>query len=520
MNNAALLRTLIIYAICIPVAIFVGYRLTNPLTYSTFAVVGMFLLLLLFPVLVRWHHLLLIASWNVVAVMFFIPGQPAVSLVMVAMSLGIALLQKAMDRDVRFLSAPSLTASLIVLAVVVLFTAKLTGGIGIKTLGSNVYGGKRYVLIIGAILGYFAMTAFRIPRKKAGLYVALFFLGGLTGLVGDLVYVVGGSSLSFIFWMFPPNIVALQAGYLEIGASRLSSAGPLASAVCFYMLAKFGFRGLFDVSKPWRMGLFLASLVFGMLGGYRGLLILFGLSFIPQFFFEGLHRTRLLPLVLIGGLLAAALTIPFASKMPFMVQRTLSIVPFIKLDPMVTMDAEATVDWRFKMWTAVTRMVPEYLWLGKGFGFTAADFARINRMSESSDAAENWDSTAVGNYHNGPLSVIITFGIWGAIAFAWFLTASVRALYANFRWGDSELHRINTLLFSVYIGKTVVFLIVGGGIESDMAQFAGWLGLSIALNGGIASRPAEIPAPEPEQPQPLLMSPRPMFHRSRSFLNG
>src|SRR3990170_1727207 len=123
MNNAALLRTLIIYAVCVPLAVFVGYQLTDPLTYSTFAMVGLFLLILVFPILMKWHHLLLVASWNVIAVMFFIPGSPHLWLVMVAISLTVSILHRTLDRRVRFINVPQLTWPLVCLAVVVLVTA-------------------------------------------------------------------------------------------------------------------------------------------------------------------------------------------------------------------------------------------------------------------------------------------------------------------------------------------------------------------------------------------------------------
>jgi hypothetical protein len=39
MNNApAIFRSLIVYAICMPLAIMMGYLLTNPLDYSTAAI--------------------------------------------------------------------------------------------------------------------------------------------------------------------------------------------------------------------------------------------------------------------------------------------------------------------------------------------------------------------------------------------------------------------------------------------------------------------------------------------------
>ena len=65
MNNApAILRSLVIYAVIVPLAIFIGYLLANPMDTSAFVQAGVLGLVLGFPLLLRWHQPLLILSWN------------------------------------------------------------------------------------------------------------------------------------------------------------------------------------------------------------------------------------------------------------------------------------------------------------------------------------------------------------------------------------------------------------------------------------------------------------------------
>ncbi|HMP81191.1 MAG TPA: hypothetical protein PKA41_00620, partial [Verrucomicrobiota bacterium] len=116
MHNTALIRNLIVYAIVLPLAIVLGYQLTEPLGQGTFFVVGMLVLALAFPILLRWHHFMLVASWNVIAVMFFLPGAPHVWLPMAGLSLGITVLQRSVNRDMRLINEPRVTWSLILLA--------------------------------------------------------------------------------------------------------------------------------------------------------------------------------------------------------------------------------------------------------------------------------------------------------------------------------------------------------------------------------------------------------------------
>jgi len=73
-NSTAILRALIIYAICVPLAIVVGYvavSTVNAPNYSNFVVFGVLALILAAPILLRWHHPLLFLSWNMLLVVFF-----------------------------------------------------------------------------------------------------------------------------------------------------------------------------------------------------------------------------------------------------------------------------------------------------------------------------------------------------------------------------------------------------------------------------------------------------------------
>src|ERR1019366_1861457 len=164
-NNAAILRSLIVYSICIPFAIWMGYLLAaeSPLyERSNWIIWGLLGLLFCAPILLRWHHLLLIASWNFGMTLFFLPGTPSLMMPMVCLSLAISVLHRTLNSEARFISAPQITWPLVCLTAVVLITAKLTGGIGLHSLGNETMGGKKYIMLFIGILGYFALTAQRI----------------------------------------------------------------------------------------------------------------------------------------------------------------------------------------------------------------------------------------------------------------------------------------------------------------------------------------------------------------------
>lgn len=507
MNRTTLLRSLVVYAICLPLAVFLGYQLTDPLTYSAFGAIAVVVSVLLFPILMRWHHFLLVAGWNTVMVLFFIKGNPPVWFVMTALSLGVSILQRTMNRHLRFISVPQVTWPLILLAFVVIVTAQLTGGIGVRALGSDVYGGKKYVFLLGGILGYFALTSQRIPPNKAGLYVGAFFLMGLTGLVGDF-FIMVSPAFEFVFWLFPPSIY--EEGNFELGTTRMFGVVAFSTAVFNYMLARHGIKGIFSLNRPWRLILFCLSVAVGLLGGFRSLVIILGLTFMIQFYLEGLHKSRLMPAMVFSALLAAVVMVAVAPKLPFTFQRAISFLP-IELDRVAVADAEGSAEWRKLMWVAVLPQVPKHLLLGKGYALSAQEFTTLRTMREGGEFsfAENWDSAVVGDYHNGPLSVLLPFGIWGAIAFLWFLWAALRVLYANYRNGPPEFRLYNTLILAAFATRVIMFFVVFGSLNSDISIFAGLLGLSVSLNGGVC-KPTPAPLPAANKSLDLaIIGPRP-----------
>ncbi len=494
MNNndpariAAVLRSLIVFVVCAVVAIIIGVMMTNPLTYSSLGFVGALCAVLFIPILLRWHHPLMILSWNTPIMVFFLKGDPRLCLVMIAISLVISISERALNQQ-RFINVPTITWSLLCLIGVVLITAKLTGGFGLKAFGSEVYGGKKYIFLVVAILGYFALTSRPIPLDKARLYVTFFFVGGTLGIIGDF-YQIAPGFLHPLFWLIPPTL--FDPGGFTVGSTRLIGTAWGATAIVNVLILRYGLRGIFFTNKLWRPVMFFASILLIFLGGFRSALILTGATIMLQFFLEGLHRTKLLPLFILLTFGCMAAMIPLASKLPYTFQRTLAFLPkdLVHLSPDARMEAQGSLDWRLDMWKALLPQIPKHLLLGKGYAISMEDFQMMGQDSafQSADAGQQALALSM-DYHNGPLSVILPFGIWGVIVFTWFLIASVRIMYLNYRYGDPELQLLNTFLFNAYVIACVDFVFLFGGLADGMSGFTGMLGLSICLNRGVCRAP-------------------------------
>src|SRR6266567_4597521 len=107
-NVPSLLRSLFVYSICLPLAVMLGYLMADPYDQATFSAVGLVLFLLLLPLLLKWHHAWLVATWNTSAVLFFLPGHPQIWLVLAWLSLLIGVGRFILNRNLKFLAAPSL----------------------------------------------------------------------------------------------------------------------------------------------------------------------------------------------------------------------------------------------------------------------------------------------------------------------------------------------------------------------------------------------------------------------------
>jgi hypothetical protein len=479
-----------IYAIVLPLAVFIGWMAVDLANWdrTSFGVMAAVVFVLLIPVLLKWHYPILIFTWGTAITIFFLPGSPSLWMLMAGATFALAILRRIMQKRSAFLSAPSIATTLAALGIVVVVTAKLTGGMGIQAAGSSTIGGRGYYYILAAIIGYFALASIPIPADKQKRYVNLFLLSSLVTGVSNLIY-FAGPSFYVLFLIFPMGFAAVQAS-TELSGSIVRVAGfaTAASGIVYWQLATHGLRGV--MTKWWRLLLVLVAIGIGSLGGYRSVLVSLGLVFILLFLLEGLLRSRIFPITLLGGCIVFAALIPLASKLPGSVQRTVSFLPLVKVDPWVSRDAASSLEWRFLIWRAVLPDLPRYIWLGKGYAINPTEMYLAAEAERRGRAQHSQTVSITGDYHNGPLSVYVPFGSFGLLAFLAFLVASIRVLFLNYRYGAEELRTINRFFLAYFGAKIIFFLFFFGGLAGELFQFTGIMGLSVALNHGVCRRPS------------------------------
>lgn len=498
-STFAITRNHLIFGLCLPLAVLLGYVLAEPFESTSLTVFLIIAAVLIVPVLMRWYHPLLILSWNMTLYVAYLPGSPQFWAVMSFMGLFFAVLNRSVNPEFRFAHVPAITLPLLALMLVVIVTAMASGGIGFRVLGSQTVGGSNYFYLVAAAAGYFALSSRAIRQHRVILCLAMFFLPGVTAIIGRLAQAAGPGA-SFLFPFFPPdtdpNALELVQSF-ELGTTRVNGMMVMGIAIFSWVLARHGIAGVFSFTRPWRMAILLAAVIFGTFGGFRSAVVLMATTFLILFTLEKLWWTRIFLILVLGLTLGGALLVGFADKLPLAVQRSLSFLP-LEIDPMTRESAEGSTQWRVDMWKAMLPQVPQYFFRGKGYNVSGDElFKSQESMFRGLEA--QWASAAmVGDYHNGPLSVLIPFGIWGFIAFVWLLAAGARFLYTNFRDGAPGLRRINAYLLALFVARILFFVFVFGTLRADLYHFMGILGLSVALN--VSGQPPNQPAEEAMAP--------------------
>lgn len=477
MNRSNLIRLLLVYGLCLPLAVVVGYHLAQPFALTTVSLVGLLLFVIATPLLLRAYHPILVATWNTTFILILLPGRPYLWLVMAFVSFAVALVLRAVRREeISLFPVKSVAIPLALLLVVTVVTAQLTGGIKFRATGAEAWGGKRYFVIWASILGFFAIASRATPSHRARLYTTLYFLGGLTWAVTSLYKFDPIRSVIYpLYFIFP---VDPSAG---VEVYRVHGIPFACTFVVFAMQARYGLKGLFSAAGWWRVPVFLASVIGVMTGGFRLFLIMILLAVVIMFFLEGLHKTPAAFGAVIVGLLLVVIILPTARFLPTSFQRSLTWLP-VPVDPVVRRDAEITTEWRLRMWQDLLAEVPKHLILGRGLVYDALDYELAASRFYRGPDAEYRMAQVAQDYHNGPISVVLPFGIWGGVAFLWFVVGSFLWLYKAWRYSPAELYTLNCGLFATFAAQMIVFLALYGQFHQDMPIFTGLIGLSVSIN--------------------------------------
>src|SRR5436189_3586884 len=100
-------RAHLIIALCLLLAVLLGYFLAAPMESGSMAVIVLVMFVLAVPLLMRWYYAMFFLSANALIAPTFLPGSPPLWMVMAAASLLFAVLNRSVSPERRFISMPS-----------------------------------------------------------------------------------------------------------------------------------------------------------------------------------------------------------------------------------------------------------------------------------------------------------------------------------------------------------------------------------------------------------------------------
>jgi len=383
---------------------------------------------------------------------------------------------------------------------ILLFGLASYRGWGLKFLGSSLWGGMQYLQLIIGLLFFYYSRQIKLSERQLRWAILGYLCMALLPVV--LTFAVRR------FPMFSPLEALIRLGDIrvaedlspETGTQRIQGLGGAARPLFMLALLLFGWRMKLSLNI---LGLVGAAFIFTGISGHRGPILemmMMGFFYVVLCW-KKIPKSLRIKGVMTAGVLAVMLYVS-APFLPLAYQRSLSVLPGIKVNVSASRDALQTSDWRIEMWRKMLPMIPKYALIGRGVGFDLREAYGAFTLS-SDQTTKHEFFIATHNYHNGPLWAAIDLGGTGAILLFGFMIASIGRYGRRSRWSYSPfLGAVYPVVYSAVLVSFISFL----GIYGDY-QSVSHMALSVAIleviskNGTPASSPIRGPRPARRRPQ-------------------
>ncbi|MEI8233741.1 MAG: O-antigen ligase family protein [Verrucomicrobiota bacterium] len=311
---------------------------------------------------------------------------------------------------------------LLLINLAYLLTVYIRNPVGTRTMGLEKIGGKPYVEVVIALLGYWVFNHVTIPSKLAMRLPFLMILGSL--------FTTSVSLLCKLVPALTPVLSQIYSGFGAVQAEDPSSPSPAddssisresewQGAGTGILKALSSYFPPLSTLNPLHIVRFLLTILACaaiLKAGFRSVFIGWGFFFmLASYFREGLASMMRIPALIVPLVCLLLVSHGTLFELPLNMQRTLSFLPG-KWDPIAEMNAQESNEWRLEIWKTVWNSGDKYIknwWFGDGFGMTQSDFREA--MQAGSTGQENL--TVAGDYHSLPLTTIHTVGYVGLTLF-------------------------------------------------------------------------------------------------------
>lgn len=384
--------------------------------------------------------------------------------------IGIAILLMVFGR--ASLTKIPLSQILLIGFCLIVFITGVARGFGFRFLGSNLWGGGLYIEIFLSALLVFALPRVNMPANWWPVAIVTMGALSLTRLLAEILFVKTGASFVTLFVHLDEASTRTELSDAAGGGGvgRLMVAGLSVGFMIIAFLATVDTSKLFK-AKPIPILIFLGIVALSLLSGYRLITLVIILTVILAAIYQkALTWPRIFSSILVA-LVLVGIIYSVSDSLPISMQRAVSWLPNINISSAALGDADQTVDWRLDVWRAAIQYIPEYFWIGKGLAFDG-DALVAAKMGDGTWDPISW-ALIEGAYHNGYLSLLLLFGIFGLIlGIALLVTVLGRMIRFNNRhWKNQSLKRCYQAFLASLTATVMVYLTVYGDVAAVFPNF-------------------------------------------------
>lgn len=348
-------------------------------------------------------------------------------------------------------------------------------GIGLTSLGGETWGGFVYIKLL-IVLALILFSGFIHLTEKQWRYALIgMCLIPLLTTVPDWGLLVRGE--------VPVNIKQSVSSAMGAFMSPAQISRYAEGQVVGFYLIVLAMMLFFTTKKPIiEIFLVLFGFIFIGISGHR-------ISIMKAFFFfliifvfsEKKKYVNTLIIVLIFLFTIGLFANQLVFFLPLSFQRALSFIPGLSISPEAFERAAESLDWRINMWKVAAEEIPRYLFMGKGYSISSSELYALSAYDPLAISVFMLTS----NFHNGPLDLLIGFGLFGLLAvLALFVSVYVRHFrWSKRNWNSGVLRSYHKIILAIFIVEAIIFLFVFGAASSLPVQ----LFLIVILEGLVVS---------------------------------
>ncbi len=323
-------------------------------------------------------------------------------------------------------------------------------GAGLAILGDNKVGGGSYILWIAGMLGLFFSKYIKLNSKEAKFLILGWMILPLLNPFLEWLTIKTGGAIYPITKYFNIKFGTLyQAIVMQDIETIRAGTGPI--SVFFQIIS------LLILARRQNLFLFALFAILGaiaiMFSGYRSYLVAYLIVTFVSAFFLYRKRSLLITFALSSSVALYLVFLIIIDYVSFAIQRALSFIPGLKVEGIALENALDTTTWRIEIWELALQDFWKYALIGRGLAWEISGWTNLFHG--------NWYQTptffyANHNYHSGPVTVLIDYGLPGTILWLGLQTIAIKDLGKSFKLAVKNSSKSMICSFYVY-GYILVF---------------------------------------------------------------